>query len=173
MSTRSVIAVAHGDTWEGVYVHGSGYPTSIGPELWTTFRYRHGGDIAAFEAQEIQAHRCGYSSYPDDCYCHEVGAHAMQEEMVVTAEDEEHSALFIEWVYVFSRRILTVFKSVDTGRQHRVDGPHGWWMEPVYRWTRVQPIDLQGMEPDWDEVESRGNQVRDDAHRLLTAASVA
>jgi hypothetical protein len=173
MSTRSVIAVAHGDTWEGVYCHSDGYPTWLGPELWTTFHARYGGDVAAFEAQAIQAHRYGYSSFPDDCYCHGQWDPREAQEMVYTAEDEEHSALLIEWVYVFSRRVLTVFTSVDTGRKHRLDGPHGWWMEPVYRWTLVEQIDLQGLEPDWDEVEARGDQVRDNAHRLIATAQVA
>jgi hypothetical protein len=174
MSTRSVIAVAHGDVWEGVYCHSSGYPTWLGPELWTTFHARHGGDIVAFEAQVIQAHRGGYSGYPDDCYCHVVGDPADADEEFYTPEDEEQCALLIEWVYVFSRRVLTVLKSVPTGKTIRREGwQRGYWMEPVYRWAMTQQIDLHGLEPDWDEVEARGKQVRDDAYRRIATAQVA
>jgi hypothetical protein len=172
VSTRSVIAVAKFDGWEGVYCHMSGYPTWQGPEIWSTFHERHGGDIGAFEAQAIQAHRCGYSSFPGDCYCHGQWDPHEARECVYTAEDEaDNSALHIEWVYVFSRRILTVFTSVPTGKSIRREGwQRGYWMEPVYRWIMVQQIDLQGPEPDWEEVEARGNQARDDAHRLHSAA---
>jgi hypothetical protein len=152
MSTRSVIAVARGDSWEGVYVHMDGYPTSMGPALWTTWRYRHNQDLPAFTAQEITAHRYGYSSYPDDPYA------AEDEEQIFTAEDADEDALFIEWVYVFSRQTLTVFKSVPTARQQRRENAAGhWWIEPVYRWAPVAQVDLQGLEPDWDAIEQQGS----------------
>jgi hypothetical protein len=174
MSTRSVIAVTKGDSWEGVYVHSDGYPTNMGPEVWTTLRYRHNGNVADFAAQEVQAHTSGYSSYPDGCYCHAFGKNE-DGPMVYTAEDEDDGALFIEWVYVVGRHVLSVFKSVPTGREQRQENSAGhWWMRPVYRWALVQQVDLQGCEPDWGEVEARGRRLRDEAASVVeTQAALA
>jgi hypothetical protein len=171
MSTRSIIAVAHGDVWAGVSCHMDGYPTWQGPRLWATFQVRHGGDIAAFEAQELQAHPGGYSGYPDACYCHAAEDPVEADEEYYTPEDEETCAVLMEWVYVFSRRVLTVLKSVPTGRTLDCTGPYGAWRQPIYRWSMVQQIDLQGTEPDWEEVEERGKRLRDEAHHSIEAAT--
>jgi catechol 2,3-dioxygenase-like lactoylglutathione lyase family enzyme len=34
MGTRSVVAVRHGDSWRGRYVHWDGYPSGVGQALW-------------------------------------------------------------------------------------------------------------------------------------------
>lgn len=34
MSTRSIVAVPHGDSWRGRYVHSDGYPSGVGADLW-------------------------------------------------------------------------------------------------------------------------------------------
>lgn len=43
MSTRSVVALPHGDAWRGRYVHSDGYPTHMGPTLFALVR-RNGLD---------------------------------------------------------------------------------------------------------------------------------
>ena len=159
MSTRCVLAVTKGNSWEGVYVHGSGYPEEMGPEIWTTLHSRHQGDVAAFTDAELTAHSGGYSTYPDNCYCHVL--HDDAGPMRYTAEDEADNAAFdIEWVYVVGRHVLTVFKSVPTGCQERCENQAGrWWMQDVYRWAQVEQIDLTKPEPDWAEVEARGRRL--------------
>lgn len=34
MSTRSIVAVPHGDSWRGRYIHSDGYPTARAAQLW-------------------------------------------------------------------------------------------------------------------------------------------
>jgi hypothetical protein len=153
MSTRSVIAVAKGDGWQGIYCHMEGYPTYQGPELWRVWHTAYLGDLTAFEQGVITGHPAGYSTFPDDCHCHNEWGDK-DGEMLYTHNDEQASALFIEWVYVFSRRVLTIFTSEPTGEQQRCENDNGrWWMEPAYRWVVVCQVPLDGPEPDWQVIE--------------------
>lgn len=169
MSTRSCIAVAKGDSWEGVYVHSSGYPTALGPDLWhalhaTLFTQTPQG----FEDEYLAPHPGGYSNFPGYCYCHNEEESC---EMRIRSDDEEAQALFIEWVYVLGRRTMTVFKSVPTGREQRCENEQGhWWMEPVYRWAHITQVRLDKGEPDWDHIETLGRHALELTQHVIDTA---
>jgi len=155
MSTRSVIATAHGDTWQGVYHHSDGYPTWLGAMLWKHWVH-WGRDLPTFEREMVTNHPGGWSSLRSRCYCHDDAGTEYPEypRMQYTPEDEQESALFIEWVYVFSRCVLTIYTNAPTGEEQRCENDNGhWWMEPVYRWALVTQVRLDGPEPDWQAIE--------------------
>jgi len=152
MSTRSVIATTQGDGWQGVYCHFDGYPTCRGPRLWKVLS-DCGFDRDRFEAEVLTPHPGGYSSFPETCYCHDP-RHDPTNVMRYTEADEEASALFIEWVYVVGRNVLTIYTCVPTGEERRCENDDGrWWMEPAYRWVVVTQVPLDGPEPDWQAIE--------------------
>jgi hypothetical protein len=129
---------------------------------------RHHNDVHAFAEQAIYAHRCGYSDFPETCYCHSY-TDQEESEMIYTAEDEHaNAALHIEWVYVVGRHVLTIFKSVPTNRELRIENMTGhWWMEKVYRWAQVAQVSLQGGEPDWEKIEALGRWILDETAHVL------
>jgi hypothetical protein len=152
MSTRSVVATTHGDGWRGLYCHYDGYPTCLGPRLWTALR-ACGFDRDRFEAEVLTPHPGGYMSFPDTCHCHDP-QHDSTTVMIYTEADEEAYALCIEWVYVVGRDVLTISTSMPTGADRRCQDADGrWWMEPAYGWVVVTQVRLDGPEPDWQAIE--------------------
>jgi hypothetical protein len=150
MSTRSVIAVAAGDGWHGRYTHFDGYPTEAGKEWWCVFHTY--ADLTSFEAAIITAHPGGYRQAGGECYCHDVGDDPNG--CMYTDRDEKEEALMLEWVYVFGRRVLTIYTNEPTGEEQRCENSVGrWWMEPCYRWVVVCQVPLDGPEPDWQVIE--------------------
>lgn len=145
MSTRGVIAVAHGDGWRGVYHGMDSYPTWLGARLWYTIHQLR--TLESFTTNVIDANPQGYRHIHDP-YEDRHG------DMRYTHDDEQASALFIEWVYVVGRHVLTIFTNEPTGEEQRCENDHGrWWMEPVYRWVVVCQVPLNGPEPDWQAIE--------------------
>ena len=165
MATRSVIAISKGDGWEGLYIHNSGYPTAIGPELWEVLRECSFAQDT-FEIQFLTAHPGGYSSFPSQCYCHAMGEQD-SDGRYTAASEEDNAALFIEYVYIVGRRVLTILVSVKSQGSLTHDNGVYQWEEPRYRWARLGAYRLEPTEPDWADIETQADQLREEVARVI------
>ena len=181
MSTRSIIARQVGDGWEGRYHHSDGYPSGVGKALYDAYNGHFKQDISKMLSYLIDEHPAGWSNlvgadlrkktgfrkdramqktlarrsrgeitweqyrsienYPE-CYCH---GERREPADLRTSEEAERCDHYgdIEWLYVISqgdRPVLSIF-----------DLPPG-------RATLVAQVDLQGPEPDWQNIERRSHQ---------------
>jgi hypothetical protein len=153
-----------GDGWRGVYVHGDGYPTWQGPQLWTLLHTRYQGNVAAFTTGVIDAHPCGYSVLPDECYCHDPIA-PEEEGMPIASTDEADCAATIEWVYIVGHQHLTIVKSVPAVFPRHDE--HDTDMDIGYTWTYVTQVPLTEHTPDWRAIEMQGEQLLASAQAIL------
>ena len=167
MSTRGIIAQAKGDGFEGVYQHSDSYPNGLGPDLWQALQAR---GAKAVVVEDIEAHRGGWSTYPDRCYCHTMERNGP--EMVMTQSQADW--LFIEWGYVIdpdSNRLGVVVGLVREPGDHAEfserNGNRREWREDNYGYRLVGSFPIDGPEPEWSVLEEQGEQIRDDARRAL------
>lgn len=151
MSTRGVIARAKADGWEGVYQHSDSYPTYLGRHLWAGLH--NGRSPADFVAQDIEAHKGGWSSWPDRCYCHDMDRDGPT--MAITDKDVDW--LFSEWVYVIdpdSATFSVIRGCVRRDGTHTETAPDGrTWEAENYGCSLVGSFSLDGEEPDWMALE--------------------
>jgi hypothetical protein len=155
MSTRWVLGKYQpgSDRWEGRYVHFDGYPTAAGPVVY--------GLVAELGAQGvvdqvIDAHRNGWSYLESPwagskCYCHQGRADQQSpDDEWVTSYDPDS---WCEWAYILDpdQNAVLVFKSYVTG---------GEGDEPFRtHWVYVDRFNLGETQPDWAQVESRGEHL--------------
>jgi hypothetical protein len=132
MSTRAAIAVGTPEKWEGIYQHWDGYPAGLGKALWDM---AHKKGVAKIRS-DIFNHPGGFSSYPDECYCH------TRKETLADGRlsSENDDPLFIEYVYVISEDNKTMF--VLSSEMVGVE----------YKHKLMATIDLAGEEPNWDHL---------------------
>ena len=153
MSTRSCIAYKTGEkSWSGVYCHFDGYPGGVGKNIWNKVKeMNHGGKtnehiLKNFISDFIKDHSAGWSSFPDNCYCHnKQWEDRVNPDMTIT--DITTDAVFHEWVYVMSppsesMEILCSFLSKDDNKYHHV---------------LVKTVEFDKEEPDWGEIEKLGS----------------
>lgn len=162
MSTRSCIAEPVGDGWKGVYAHWDGYPACQGPRIWEDLTGRFQGNVPEFLKQQVHGHPGGWSQFPKTCYCHDP-QREREPPMIITSEDGDESALWIEWVYVLGPRALTIFKSVPLERRAAYDYRYGWQV------VCSLPYDAT---PDWEAVQEQGEALSREAHRALDVSDL-
>lgn len=189
MSTRSALAylVAKDKTdgWKGVYCHWDGYPTVRGKEIWDVLHTKFIGNkgkvgvqnkgdkkkaIQAFIDIYITGHKGGYSSFPDNCYCHDpefVMRDGVRDERLTS---DNPDPLFIEWVYVIDpkRAKMRIFghdsNPKEKGGTVKGGAPtllkNGYWDygHCQYKHKLVVEIDLLGKEPDWEAIQKKGGE---------------
>lgn len=151
MSTRSVIAVQHGDSWLGRYCHSDGYPTHHGHVLWNEVKLAGVPALEAFLQDRgevgISFLTHGFLTNPieqgwdglrySEGYTHRVYKGRPGEEDTPTAWLEPgHDLGGTEWVYVATQAGLLVGVASDTD---------------VSQWLGLYRYDQS--EPDWVEVE--------------------
>lgn len=140
MSTRGCLAIGSLYDWKGVYNHFDSYPTGLGPEVWQAIK-------DGTYTKLIEEHPCGWSAFPDKCYCHDPYFAQRDGSLDPTSphyrEDAPDGRIespgedsFIEWVYV-----------LDDAKLH-VLHMFGAEMRPVASYP------LSEDEPDWDELEA-------------------
>lgn len=187
MSTRSALAYipkANEPTkWEGIYCHSDGYPTARGKQIWDILHkdfinnkgeagVSNAGDpknaIRAFIDIYIKGHQSGFSSFPDECYCHNPAFVIREEIRKANVTSDNPNPLFIEWVYILDEEDCTL--TILTGKNNpkaKKDGEiknepvkleNGYWNygHCQYKHIEVAKIDLLGEEPNWEEIERKG-----------------
>lgn len=180
MGTRGAIARAVSDGWVGKYHHWDSYPRGLGRSLWNHLHGHFQSDVEKFLAFFIDQHPAGWSTtvdadltlepgfveYPKwgvnrpeqaECYCH---GDRSEEGHDLTSENGD--PCFIEWAYIFSPTHLTVLVGVAAAK----DDPTAYsdeYTRVPYRHALVGVYPLDGEEPDWEEVERQGNQLRNEA----------
>ena len=178
MSTRSCLAYKTKDGWEGCYCHWDGYPTNRGLQIWKIIMQKfvlnkgkigvvNDGSTAlrAFVDIYIKGHKSGWSSFPDECYCHNP-EFVMRDGVKDAIEtDKTTDALYIEWVYVIDpeNKKLIIFTHGRAKGTHK-EGPGkdgSMWDSPNYAHYLVCEIDINpdAKEPDWKEIEEKGNKI--------------
>lgn len=185
MSTRSMLSFIpykKGLEWEGVYCHFDGYPSTRGKQIWDILHkdflnnkgtpgVGNSGDpsnaIHAFIEIYIKGHKGGWSSFPDQCYCHDP-AFVMRDGVRASklSNSKYPDPLYIEWLYVLDEKSHRL--KIYTGRSNPdfkgdLNSPHkdvtltneGYWDYGTcqYRHELVADIDLLGDEPDWEHIE--------------------
>lgn len=174
MSTRSIIAVARGDGWEGVYCHMDGYPSGVGAQVWNgiemlRLEYEPGDLVKEFSWRYITQHAYtyGYSQFnvnPFLCVrCeYEHGESASATRWASFNEHETNNALMIEWVYVISNTCLSIFTHAraEWNILHTNNGHT--WEEPRYQWVLVTQCVYEHGEPDWEVIEAQGQRIHQD-----------
>lgn len=136
MSTRGAIARPKGDGWEGAYHSPDAYPSGLGCALW--HRVQGGHDPAALVQRAIQA-------APD-----------------YVLDDQTADPLYIEWVYIFYGRTLTILGGYPASDYVTKQGAWGPYRIRRYAHRVVAQVHLDGPEPDWRALE--------EAHRVWCEA---
>lgn len=85
------------------------------------------------------------------CYCH--GDRA-EDEWLVTQENASGSG--VEWVYVIDGPVMHVLSSRHADGTKAI-GVFGFG-DPNAAWVGVARVNLDGEEPDWEKIESRGGE---------------
>ncbi|MEK7873610.1 MAG: hypothetical protein AAB502_07125, partial [Chloroflexota bacterium] len=89
--------------------------------------------------------------FPDNCYCHHPDWAARADHKtritVSSTEDKTDTPLHIEWVYIVAPRVMTILKS------------HPLPAEDSYTWVVIEQVDFSGPEPDWADIEKRGEDL--------------
>jgi len=159
MSTRSAIARwtdKEDKTWEGRYHHWDGYPSALGNQLFRLYKNRTLGDLPDMLKTLLDDHPAGWRTIVNadwelkpgfvelsnenvedlrrgpQCYCH-----GDRQERANLIESGDEINWNLEWAYVFDepKRIMTILC------QHSG------------HWVRVRDVDLDGNEPDWNEIQ--------------------
>ena len=159
MSTRSIlgsISNEKGKKWEGVYCHWDGYPTNRGSQIWDILHKQfinNEGDIGvqntsnitgkinAFLKIYVDGHKGGWSSFPDQCYCHDpsfVMRDGVHENLI---NDKGAKDSWCEYAYILDpeKATMTIYCSYKS------------WTKPI------AVVDLLGKEPDWKKIEDSTN----------------
>lgn len=164
MSTRSAIARAKGDGFQGVYHHWDGYPTQLGKTLWGLHHAHFKGDLPRMLQVLVDQHPAGWSTIngkdfklkpgfielgkPDNhrpqCYCH-----GQRHETPNPVDQNTDQGM--EWAYVFDEtaHAMAVLMRVH-GDGDRAIGAFGMVMAQKFRWSVRGVFDLRGEEPDWE-----------------------
>lgn len=141
----------------------------MGPQLWRDLHGTFKGDVSAFIEERIEKHKGGWSIFAERCYCHDMQRD--DGDMIITDQDENSdSPLFIEWVYVVSSRLLTVYAHYFTGKHQPEERGYA---APLYGWYIVDQFPLNGPEPNWKALEEKDNAIyeeREAKARLLASA---
>jgi len=156
MSTRACIAKITGNaSWEGVYIHNDGYPSSVGATIWRIVQHQFINSsnqvapwvaIRAFCDIYITGHPAGWSIFAEQCYCHEpyFVIRDRLESFAISSNNTEE-LLSLEWVYILDPKTETL-----TVLHHRASDT----ADPV----KVATINLYGPEPDWRALEARAGR---------------
>jgi hypothetical protein len=166
--------------WEGVYCHWDGYPTNRGKQIWEIIHrdfinnqgkpgVSNDGDphkaIKAFVDIYIKGHPGGWSSFPDECYCHNPSFVIRDGQSDGKLTNKTADPLSIEWAYVISQSnmTLTIYAGKEKPgyipgeiKQEPVYTDDGYWDHGhcAYRFEKVVTINLLGKEPNWKKIES-------------------
>lgn len=154
MSTRSALAyIPKADEptkWIGVYCHWDGYPTNRGKQIWDILhkdflnkeKLSIGGDKNSVEAHRavrafidvyIKGYKAGWSSFPEECYCHSpefVMRDGVRESKI---DNKSYPGSWCEYAYIFNKEDLTM--TILGGNKE------------------IAKIDLLGKEPDWQKIQ--------------------
>lgn len=181
MSTRAAIARLTGVSpihFAGRYHHWDGYPSGLGATLWQLYHGHFQGEIAPMLKVLLDDHPAGWSSLhasdfaqepgfvdPLDlanhstqqpqCYCH---GDRNEEAWLVTEKNASGSGC--EWAYVFTSARSTDGKRHDIMLVLSSYTSHGKMIgmfgmgDNKAIWPVVAAVDLNGTEPDWDNIES-------------------
>jgi len=184
MSTRSCLAYKTKEGWEGTYCHWDGYPTNRGVQIWDILMKEfilnkgkpgvsNDGNITkalqAFVNIYINGHKGGWSSFPDECYCHSpefVMRDGVEDDEMET--DKTADALFIEWVYVIDaedkKLLIYIGGRAEGSHKNTSANGIGEWKSLNYKHYLVESIDLNPdvKEPDWEDIESKGGKIREE-----------
>jgi len=174
MSTRSVIARIgeHEGQFRGRYVHADGYPTGMGPTLWTALHGHFKNDLSAMLVHLIDARHAqagwsalvgkdfrlkpGYTwqkatadgakyevySKRPDYLRPQCFAGRAGESAYLFTEKDLEDGTDIEWLYVFDETERKLFSRDVSAKED------------------VAVIDLDGGEPDWSKIECGENLER-------------
>jgi len=173
MSTRGVIARRNGDGFTGRYHHWDSYPSGLGKTL---FKWAKLMPLDQMLKMLLDDHPAGWStivgtdpklepgyveldnkSAPNRprCYCH--GDRSEPQDDILT--EANASAVGCEYAYVFDeqRRTMAILSSYCRDG-HKMIGMFGMG-DPEAAWRLVATIDLDGEEPDWEELDNRARLV--------------
>jgi hypothetical protein len=173
VSTRSCIARQNGEGFTGVYHHWDGYPTGLGASLFHLYNGHFQKDIKVMLKTLIDDHPAGWSTITDrdfsleagyieldkknaennwmskgrpQCYCH---GDRHEEAQVIT--EKNASDVGCEYAYVFDdngrMRIMSSYN--DDGS--KMIGMFGSG-NPDAGWRQIAIVELNGKEPDWEEI---------------------
>lgn len=160
MSTRSAIArcnktFATTGGFKGVYHHWDGYPDGLGQTLFLAYKGETGtpdldqfkGDLEGLLKYLIDEHPAGWSSIQaNPCQAYP----AEHRDVKITQKNASGSGC--EWVYAFDvkKKQMYVLSSVNEDGSKMI-GMFGFGNEDA-EWKPVGCVDLEGDEPDWDEI---------------------
>jgi len=167
MSTRAVIARIKGDGFEGRYHHYDGYPSGLGATLYELAHNRMLGELPAMLKTLLDDHPAGWSTINGadwteppgfqengfttegpECFCH--GGRS-EEAQTITHEDDAG----MEWAYIFDEeaRTMAVCERALENGDHAI-GMFGAIAADGYHWAIRTVVNLDGPEPDWEEIGS-------------------
>ena len=171
MSTRGCIARLTGSQpWQfrGVYHHWDSYPSGLGRALFRARNWEFVRDTEAMLKALIDNHPAGWSTvvngnlvrlkgvkgknHSDEapqCYCH---GNRQEKSWPVTESNVAGSG--VEYVYAFSGSKMLILESF-CGDGNKMIGMFGSGDENA-SWEVIAEVDLNGAEPDWDELDERG-----------------
>ena len=171
MSTRGAIARVNGDGFKGVYHHWDSYPSGLGASLMNLYQGHFNRDLEKMLKELIDNHPAGWSTINDadfrlapryveiskkdvtsdgkrgpECYCH---GDRHEETQVVT--EKNAADIGCEWVYAFNDKNQMVVLSSYNEDGKKMIGMFGMG-NPDARWCVKAIIDLDGTEPDWENL---------------------
>lgn len=194
MSTRACIAYAKTDCmgtpeWEGIYSHSDGYPTWLGKQIWDVLHRDFLGNkgdfgvgnkstpenaVRAFIDIYIKGHPAGWSSFGNQCYCHDpafVLRDGVQESKIT---NEYNDPLSIEYVYILEEETCTMYileavaskkapVALKKNEYTTILGKNKYgsivnYGHCVYEHKLLATVNLLGSEPDWNKIESGGSK---------------
>ena len=136
------------------------------------------GDTAlqAFVDVYIKGHKGGWSSFPDECYCHSpefVMRDGARDEMMT---DKTADPLFIEWVYVIdveNKKMLIYVggrakgKHIEKSLPDKDTGEVRSWKSENYKHYLVCELDINPdvPEPNWEFVEATGSKISNEMYK--------
>jgi len=173
MSTRGVIARKDGNGFTGRYHHWDSYPSGLGATLMSLYQRHFNRDLEIMLKELIDNHpagwstinKCDFSLAPGfvdlsekidqsgdakdrpQCYCH---GKRTEDALVVT--EKNAADIGCEWVYAFNDKNQMVVLSSYNEDGAKMIGMFGMG-NPNAKWRVKAIIDLDGPEPNWQEIK--------------------
>ena len=167
MSTRGAIGRLLPDgSWQARYHHFDSYPSGLGRALYLAYRGFFNRSVERMLEYLVDEHPAGWSTIVDadfartpgyrnydeiddnapHCYCH---GDRHEEAWEVTQENAAGSG--VEYAYLFDgtsrMRILSSYSGA-----HKMIGMFGQG-DPDSTWVEIAAVDLDGPEPNWQELD--------------------